>query len=41
MGTIIKPLEWLVETVNSYYKLEKDLVPLIDLNRESSYYITL
>ena len=38
--TLIKPLDWLVEGTNSFRKLEKDLVPLIDLPKVPSYEIT-
>lgn len=41
LGVLIKPLEWLVETVNSYDRLEKDLVPLLGIEKLKSYEITL
>lgn len=35
-----RPLEMLVDTVNGFLKLEKDLVPLIDLKKESAFEIS-
>jgi dynein heavy chain len=36
---LTKPLEWLVETVNAFYQLEKDLVPLVDIDKLKAYEI--
>jgi len=37
--TILKPMQWLVTSSNGFYKLEKDLVPLIEMDLEVSYHI--
>ena len=40
ISVLQKPIvEWLLETVNSFYELEKDLVPLVDVDRRRAYEI--
>ena len=39
IAVLTKPLEWLVETLNGFYQLEKDLVPLVDIDRNKAYEI--
>ncbi|KAL4494234.1 hypothetical protein ABPG73_018753, partial [Tetrahymena malaccensis] len=37
--TLMKPFDWIVESVNMFFMLEKDLVPLIDLPKLPSFQI--
>lgn len=31
LSTLVKPFEWIIESVNQIFQLEKDLVPLIEI----------
>lgn len=41
LSMMMRPLEWLVDSVNSFYRLEKDLVPLVDIEKGRAYEISL
>ena len=41
VSTLTQPFEYLVETTNSFIVLEKDLVPLVDINKVPSYQISV
>jgi dynein heavy chain len=40
ISTLTKPFEWLIETTNSFLILEKDLVPLIDIEKKVAFEIS-
>jgi hypothetical protein len=37
LATVLRPFDWLVDSVHSLFRLEKDLVPLIDIERKVAF----